>query len=603
MMNRLVAALLLALALVSGADTARAAFPPASPTVLTAPGTVFFNIGGTQTVTLTVTGSPVGATFAIQGSSDQNPATSATWTTLQAVAVGTGSVVTSMSGTGKWQVNTAGMTAVRVNLTALSSGNVSFLLYGDGGLAVIASTNSSGGGGGGGNVNLNQVGGASYALGQTTMSASMPVAVASDQSALPVGSAQGSTTSGESGPLIQGAVTTAAPTYTTGKTNPLSLDTAGNLRVNVVTGGGSGGTSSSFASAFPSTGTAIGAKNGANMVNLAADGSGNLDVNLQTAIPAGTNLMGKVGIDQTTPGTTNGVQVNAALPAGTNLIGKAGIDQTTVGTTNGVSLAQIGTAATAAGNGVTNTGTQRVTLSSDGTGQVTLAAGAATIGALTANQSVNLAQVGGTNTVTGGVNGSQGVGGLAASGASNAGNPVKVGGPFNTTQPTVTNGQAVDAQMTARGAQIVATGVDPFTVTGGYADGTSISGALYSPISGANASGLSKIITCDSHVFKHITTATDTLVVELSSGKKTYICDWETDLAAGTATVYLETATSTTCGGTLAQITGVKNLVANVGEKGSSPFYRGLSTPASDGLCAHSTGTGGFDIDVYYTQF
>jgi hypothetical protein len=45
------------------------------------------------------------------------------------------------------------------------------------------------------------------------------------------GVAQGSTTSGQSGPLVQGAVTTSAPTYTTGKTDPLSLDTSGNLRV------------------------------------------------------------------------------------------------------------------------------------------------------------------------------------------------------------------------------------------------------------------------------------------------------------------------------------------------------------------------------------
>lgn len=42
---------------------------------------------------------------------------------------------------------------------------------------------------------------------------------------------QGSTTSGQKGPLIQGAVTTAAPTYTTGQTNALSLTTAGALRV------------------------------------------------------------------------------------------------------------------------------------------------------------------------------------------------------------------------------------------------------------------------------------------------------------------------------------------------------------------------------------
>jgi hypothetical protein len=38
-------------------------------------------------------------------------------------------------------------------------------------------------------------------------------------------------------------------------------------------------------------------------------------------IAAGTAIIGKVGIDQTTPGVTNGVQVNAELPAGTKNIG------------------------------------------------------------------------------------------------------------------------------------------------------------------------------------------------------------------------------------------------------------------------------------------
>jgi len=42
--------------------------------------------------------------------------------------------------------------------------------------------------------------------------------------------AQGSTTSGQIGPLGQGAVTTNDPTYTTGQTDPLSLTTAGHLR-------------------------------------------------------------------------------------------------------------------------------------------------------------------------------------------------------------------------------------------------------------------------------------------------------------------------------------------------------------------------------------
>lgn len=51
---------------------------------------------------------------------------------------------------------------------------------------------------------------------------------------------QGSTTSGQSGELMMGAVTTGAPTYTTAQTSPISLDTAGNIRVNVAAGGATG---------------------------------------------------------------------------------------------------------------------------------------------------------------------------------------------------------------------------------------------------------------------------------------------------------------------------------------------------------------------------
>src|ERR1035437_7057313 len=46
--------------------------------------------------------------------------------------------------------------------------------------------------------------------------------------------AQGSTTAGQLGALEMGAVKTAAPVYVTGTTRPLSLDTAGNLRVATV---------------------------------------------------------------------------------------------------------------------------------------------------------------------------------------------------------------------------------------------------------------------------------------------------------------------------------------------------------------------------------
>src|SRR6516164_18934 len=70
----------------------------------------------------------------------------------------------------------------------------------------------------------------------------------------------GSATSGQSGPLMMGAVTTSSPSYTTGQTNPLSLDPTGALRVNVTGTNNVGGTFSSFGSAFPAFGTAAGAE-------------------------------------------------------------------------------------------------------------------------------------------------------------------------------------------------------------------------------------------------------------------------------------------------------------------------------------------------------
>jgi hypothetical protein len=89
------------------------------------------------------------------------------------------------------------------------------------------------------------------------------------------------------------------------------------------------------------------------------------------AITAGSAVIGKVAIDQTTPGTTNAVALTGSLPAGSAVIGKVAIDQTTPGTTNAVAL----------------------------TGS--LPAGSAVIGALTANQSVNVAQLAGNAVAVG----------------------------------------------------------------------------------------------------------------------------------------------------------------------------------------------------------
>jgi hypothetical protein len=87
---------------------------------------------------------------------------------------------------------------------------------------------------------------------------------------------------------------------------------------------------------------------------------------LNSGIPAGSSILGKTGIDQTTPGTTNlvsigtngTVAINTALPPGANVIGALTANQS-------VNIAQVNGIAPLTGNGVTGPGAQRVTIASD----------------------------------------------------------------------------------------------------------------------------------------------------------------------------------------------------------------------------------------------
>lgn len=142
-------------------------------------------------------------------------------------------------------------------------------------------------------------------LGQATMANSTPVTIASDQSAVPVSVvslplpagasteatliklalAQGSATSGQTGPLNQGAVTTAAPSYSTTQTSPLSLTTGGGLRTD---------TSSVAGTPTPTGNGVVGA--GVQRVAIASDNTAfNVKAQLQdnagTAITIGQKTM------------------------------------------------------------------------------------------------------------------------------------------------------------------------------------------------------------------------------------------------------------------------------------------------------------------------
>lgn len=125
----------------------------------------------------------------------------------------------------------------------------------------------------------------------------------------------------------------------------------------------------------------------------------------------------------------------------------------------------------------------------------------------------------------------------------------------------------------------------------------------------ANASGatggLARSVTnCDQHVFLHITTATDTLITQGVTGQTVYVCG-ATAQAAGTATFFLENTASTNanCASANTQIAGLTTMAAN-GQYGFyNPMWGGLKNTAANGLCVNSTGTGGFDLDVWFAKF
>lgn len=206
--------------------------------------------------------------------------------------------------------------------------------------------------------------------------------------------AQEATTSGVKGLTTFGAVTTNAPSYTTAKSDAISLDTSGLLRVSL----------------------------------------------------------------KDTPANTNKFLVtpdSVALPANQS-----------------VNVNQLAGTTTDTNSGNKSAGTLRVVLATDQpqlTNKLLVTPDA--------NSAVNVAQIGGTNVVNGGVAGIQAVGGNVANAVTATANPVPVGGVFTTSPTTLTTGQTATMQFTA--AQNIKN--DVTTIAGTAADtnsGTKSAGTL-----------------------------------------------------------------------------------------------------------------------------
>lgn len=157
---------------------------------------------------------------------------------------------------------------------------------------------------------------------------SLPTGAATEASLAKLTLAQGSSTSGQSGTLNLGAVTTSAPTYTNGQSSPLSMTTGGLLRVD-----GSGATQPISGSVTANAGTNL------NTSALALESGGNLATlaGVVTSSRAAVNLIsgqsGVAGGSGTVGATTQRVTLatDVPLPAGTNTIGVVNVAPPTSG--------------------------------------------------------------------------------------------------------------------------------------------------------------------------------------------------------------------------------------------------------------------------------
>lgn len=215
-----------------------------------------------------------------------------------------------------------------------------------------------------------------------------------------VGLAIGTTTSGSSGPLVQCAASTSAPTYTTGQVNPISCDLTGALRITApssspisvtvntppndvltgptnVTGAADVSVNSqgSGAAALQVTGTFTGLSG---VIRGSVDGStyvnvGSYNANSGAVIAAGTAITA-TGVYVVPAAGYRFVQYHVtAVSTGTavvNLNSSAGaLDPPSSVTNTGknVNLTGINGSTPSTGNGVTGSGSQRVTIASDNT--------------------------------------------------------------------------------------------------------------------------------------------------------------------------------------------------------------------------------------------
>lgn len=231
-------------------------------------------------------------------------------------------------------------------------------------------------------------------LGQKAMAASIPVVLASDQASVPVSAAQGTAAALTAGwPVIMGELGDTTGTFTNGtQTTSVTTPNIDGYPTVLVSINGTYGTATAVFELSDDGGTTWYPVSGARMDTgiieggytsltntnrtwvITAAGADSVRVR-STAVASGTVNV-RMSVTSAPTNMVGSVQLGSAIPAGANVIGAVTQSGTwNVGTVTAVTavttvstvtnLAQMNGAALLMGNGVTGTGSQRVTLASD----------------------------------------------------------------------------------------------------------------------------------------------------------------------------------------------------------------------------------------------
>lgn len=338
------------------------------------------------------------------------------------------------------------------------------------------------------------------------------------------------------------------------------------------------------------------------------DGAGALNVIVDS---------GTTAVTQATATNLNAAVVGtgtAGAPAG-NILTVQGVggmtkllvtpDSVALPANQSVNVAQINGVTTTMGNGVSGTGVQRVTIASDSTGQVTLATGSNTIGALTANQSVNVAQMNGVATTMG--NGVSGTGVQRVTIASDSTGQITLATGANTIGALTANQSVNTAQINgvapAMGNGVSGTGVQRVTIasdsTGqvALAAGSATIGALtanqsvnYTQMAGSTV--VADPCKVNAKVYTLINVTANTQLITGTASKKTYICALNIVVAAATNVAIVSGTGSVCATSTVGNISGGTtaatgwNFAANGGiALGNGDSTISATTVNADNLC------------------